>query len=62
MDHDGAGNYVTQITFEGSGGTVSLSGEEVRSILSLYSGSFDVMVGTSLSAYQSFGTRLIEGA
>ena len=62
VEHDGAGNYVTQITFEGSGGTVSLSGEEVRSILSLYSGSFDVMVGTSLSAYQSFGTRLIEGA
>ncbi|MEE0775585.1 MAG: SpoIID/LytB domain-containing protein [Bacillota bacterium] len=61
LKHDGTSDYVTQVTFIGSGGSVSLSGEKVRTALSLYSGSFDAIIGVSLGAYQSFADRLLEG-
>lgn len=55
-----SGGYVKEISFVGDKATVTLTGEEVRSCLSLRSGSFSVVLGESLSAAQGFSLTYLD--
>lgn len=57
-----ASGYAQNVTFVGSGGSKSLSGEKVRSALGLKSGSFCAIVGKSVSAKSPFSLTYLEGS
>lgn len=54
------GGYAKEVTFVGSNARITLSGEKVRSYLSLRSANFSVILGESLSAIQPFSLRYLE--
>lgn len=54
------GGYAKAVTFVGSAGSVTLSGEKVRSSLSLRSGTFSVVLGESLGALQPFSLQYLD--